>query len=108
RLIEWIELNRMFGVEYFFFYNFSIGSKVEKVLEYYVKQNLATIIQWKLPIEVNERTDASDIHYYGQLTAMNDCITRSRLTSHFVLNIDIDEFIVPIRRQTFYQLFTDI
>ncbi|ESN93436.1 hypothetical protein HELRODRAFT_180975 [Helobdella robusta] len=108
RMLEWIELNRMFGVEYFFFYNFSTGSKVEKVLNYYVNENLATIIQWKLPVKVDERTGASDVHYYGQLTALNDCLMRSRLTSHFVVNIDLDEFIVPTKDRTFYQLFTDV
>ncbi|XP_060579920.1 uncharacterized protein LOC132736735 [Ruditapes philippinarum] len=97
-LVEWIELNRILGAEKFIIYNHSSASNVKDVLEYYSKQGYVEVIQWQLPIPVDifpvSKTQA-EIHYFGQVAALNDCLYRSKRHSEFIVNIDLDEIIVP-------------
>lgn len=45
-----------------------------------------------------------DIHYYGQLTTLNDCVYRHMYQSRYVLLNDIDELIAPYQHQTLPQM----
>lgn len=97
-LVEWIELNRILGADKFTVYNHSIASNVLRVLDYYTKRGVVEIFQWNLPISVpNVRGDKipSEIHYFGQVVALNDCLYRNKKFSKFVVNVDLDEFIIP-------------
>ena len=51
--------------------NLQVGPEVELVLQHYVKQGLATVLPWQLPLksQVKVRTEA-------QFTALNDCNLR--------------------------------
>ena len=88
RLVEWIEMNRILGVEFFVFYNYFITNDDLKILSYYTKQGLAEVLPWTLLMKHN-------IHYYAQLAAINDCIFRHRSTTELVAIFDLDEFIIP-------------
>ena len=95
-LVEWIELNRILGAEKFTIYNISTSINVDKVLEYYSKRGLVEIVQWRLPIRVSKFPgDRSDIHYFGQTAALNDCLFRTKRDSEYMVNVDLDEFIIP-------------
>lgn len=97
-LVEWFELNKVLGAEKFVVYNCSIAQNVDHILRLYSGWGLVDVIQWKLPMKVkttqNEHT-SDEIHYYGQLAALQDCLYRNRHISEFVVNIDLDEFIIP-------------
>lgn len=97
-LVEWIELNRILGADHFVFYNYSIAINVRLVLNWYSEQGLVEVIQWKLPMYVDKpygNTSEIDIHYFGQVAALNDCLMRSKDKSEYIVNIDLDEFIIP-------------
>lgn len=98
-LVEWIELNRIMGAQKFIIYNYSSASNVENVLDFYSVLNIVEVVQWRLPMEVQIYTSAGvkggQIYYFGQLAALNDCLYRQKYYSEFVVNIDLDEFIVP-------------
>ncbi|XP_060567205.1 uncharacterized protein LOC132725993 [Ruditapes philippinarum] len=95
-LVEWIELNRILGAEKFTIYNISTSINVDKVLEYYSKRGLVEIVQWRLPMRVSKCPgDQSDIHYFGQTAALNDCLFRTKRDSEYLVNVDLDEFIIP-------------
>ncbi|KAL4224748.1 hypothetical protein ACF0H5_015445 [Mactra antiquata] len=99
QLIEWIEMNRIYGAKKFVIYNHSSNSEVGKVLDFYSKRGIAEVVQWNLPIKTQTVTSQgfqkANIHYYGQEAAINDCLYREKQYSEFVVNIDLDEFIVP-------------
>lgn len=44
-----------------------------------------------------------DLHYYGQIPALNDCVYRNMYRSRYVAMIDTDELILPqtVNRWTF-------
>ena len=97
-LIEWIELNRILGVDFFTLYNHTTGPAVDKVLNYYSIQGILEVIPWQLPMGVDTWPRAStpvEIHYFGQLAASNDCLRRNRNRTKYLLVIDLDEFIIP-------------
>ncbi|KAJ8680224.1 hypothetical protein QAD02_016011 [Eretmocerus hayati] len=102
-LIEFIEFYWMMGVDHFTIYNSSASENVSLVLEYYKKLGILTVIQWQLPpIYKFERT----LRYNGIFAAMNDCLYRSSFIGgyKYIVNVDLDEFIVPRRYSNYPQL----
>lgn len=96
-LVEWIELNRILGAEKFTVYNYSSAPNIAQVLEYYSKQGLVEIVQWQIPLVVDTwpKKSTPEIHYFGQLAMLQDCLYRNKQESEYVVNIDLDEFIIP-------------
>jgi len=96
-LVEWIELNRLLGAEMFTIYNYSSAYNVQKVLEYYSKRGIAEVVDWKIPLRLltNDKKSKPEIHYYGQVVQLQECLFRNKHESEFVINVDLDEFIVP-------------
>ena len=91
-LIEFLELSQILGASYFTFYDFEISKNVRNVLNYYEDKGLVQVLSWKLPY-IKE----SDVHYYGQILAMEDCLLRSMNHLDFVAFNDLDEYIVPLQ-----------
>ncbi|XP_045194660.2 uncharacterized protein LOC123550296 [Mercenaria mercenaria] len=97
-LVEWIEFNKILGAEKFVVYNYSSASNVEEVFEYYSKRKLTEVVQWRLPMGAHtfSRTNNPiEMNYFGQTAALNDCLFRNKQFSEFVVNLDLDEFLVP-------------
>ncbi|KAK3086600.1 hypothetical protein FSP39_020915 [Pinctada imbricata] len=104
-LVEMIELNRILGADYFFFYNYSASPNIDKVLEHYSNRGLVKIIQWRLPFPVTiVNMTTEEIHYYGQLAVINDCVYRNKGATSFVVNQDIDEFIIPRKQNNWNRM----
>ena len=103
RFIEFIELNRIFGVQHFIFYNYNIqNQKILKLLDFYSNHALVTLIDWKLPSKILK----NHIWYNGQLSAHNDCLYRGMSLTKYLAVIDIDEYIVPHNsKRTFHESF---
>ena len=89
QLIEWIEMNRILGADYFVFYNYPVSETDKKILSYYSKRGIAEVNQWDIPL------GEGSVHYNGQIAAINDCILRHRDKTDFVAVLDLDEFIFP-------------
>ena len=88
-LTEWIEFNRILGVEFFVFYTYRIKVADLTILQYYVNQGLAEIHPWK-PLPKRR------MHFYfAQMAAINDCVMRHRTNTEFIAIFDLDEFIIP-------------
>ena len=96
-LVEWIEMNRMLGADYFTFYNHSTGRNVESVLKLYADKGLVNVVQWPLPMKVDHWPPAGkpEVHYFAQLASLNDCVYRNLHRSKYVVFEDLDEIIVP-------------
>ena len=91
QFVEFVEIHRILGFQHFIFYvERLLNPEIFKVLSYYQKLNIVTVIEWHLPIN-----GKLDIWYNGQLNAHNDCMYRAMSLSKYVAVIDIDEAIVP-------------
>ena len=99
KLVENIEVNRLFGAKHFMFYNYSSGPSVGKILRSYAKDGVAEIIKWNLPLKIK-----SNIHYFGQLMAINDCLYRLSSKVGYILFADLDEIAVPRKHENWNRL----
>lgn len=99
QLVEMIEVNRMFGAQRFVFYNHTTGTDILPYLRSYQEDGLVEVIPWQLPVTSDPWPDdpkiVPEVHYYGQLAALNDCLYRNMLVSRFVVFTDLDELVVP-------------
>lgn len=112
QLVEMVEVNRLFGAQRFVFYNYSTGNQLEPYLRWYEARAVLQVIPWHPPVVVDVWPEdpkvEPEIHYFGQLAALNDCLYRSMLSSRFVVFTDLDELIVPRRNDTWLQMLSSI
>ncbi|KAL3860063.1 hypothetical protein ACJMK2_010232 [Sinanodonta woodiana] len=97
-IVEWLELNIILGADYFLIYNYSSAFNIRKVMKIYSDRGLVEVIQWPLPMHVDTWPPSDkipEVTYFGQIAALNDCLYRSRPYTKFLINVDIDEFIIP-------------
>ncbi|CAH0563496.1 unnamed protein product [Brassicogethes aeneus] len=99
QLLEFIELNRLMGVEHFTFYNHTLGPQVDCILRDYVKRGIVTLLPWQL-----DMISQKEIRTEGLFAALNDCLYRSMYKFSHVLFIDLDEYIVPNYNNTLPEL----
>ena len=103
QLVQYIEVNSVFGADNFIFYNYSSSHVINPYLDYYTSIGKVTVIQWKLPV-YGERGKGSQIRYYGRMISVNDCILRAMLTSRYVVSLDPDEVLVPLKKPDWLSL----
>lgn len=95
--VQWVEINRLLGVDKFVVYDFSVGPNIEQVLKYYSGQGLLEVVQWKPPMVVERLPPYNrsvQLDKYGETAALNDCLFRNKRHSKFVSNIGVNEFII--------------
>ena len=103
-LIQYFELNRILGADYFIVYNHSqYDRKNNELLNYYQQLGFVEIVQWKLPALV-EQEDA--VWYKAQLLMLQDCVYRNKGISKYVATTDLDEFIIPLNSQNWTELLS--
>jgi len=105
-LVEMIEVNSLFGIDKFVLYNLSSGGNIDKYVRYYVETGKLSIIQW--PIFNNTSIETTDIHYNGQLAAINDCLYRHLDTTRYITFLDLDEFLVTRTGNNLMQMIEKI
>ena len=88
-LVQWLELNKILGVNHFFVYNYSTVGNTDVILNHYANEGWLKVIPWHIP--------NSDLHNYGQMAMINDCLFRNYKSSKYIINTDMDEYIVPRR-----------
>ncbi|KAH9359561.1 hypothetical protein HPB48_004474 [Haemaphysalis longicornis] len=94
-LAEFVEFHRIVGVEHFFFYNHSIGSNAERLLQVYKEQGVVTSRPWNLDIKSQK-----EIRTEGLFASLNDCVYRCMHHFDYALVLDLDEFAVPRKDDT--------
>ncbi|XP_076245137.1 uncharacterized protein LOC143185776 [Calliopsis andreniformis] len=115
RIVAFVELHRILGAQLFYFYVFNVHENVLRVLRLYERSN---VIRWfnltlpgDLPNEKNARRRllSEDIWIKRRLELIpyNHCFYDNLHRSEFVLPIDIDEAIVPVRRRNWHELLLD-
>jgi len=102
----------MFGADQFVFYNHSTGSHVTQHLLRYMDEGVVrAFVPWRVPVAVDawppDPKEEPDIHYFGQLAALNDCLYRVMFRARFVVMVDLDEVLVPRRRTQWRPMLED-
>ncbi|XP_041956268.1 uncharacterized protein LOC121715037 [Alosa sapidissima] len=105
-----MEVYKLIGVQRVVIYNTSSGPDVEKVLRYYSREGMLEVVPWPIDKFLTPSTGwrydlhHGDIHYYGQLTTLNECIYRYMYQSKYLLLNDFDEIIMPYKHASLEKL----
>ncbi|KAF3701033.1 Beta-1,4-galactosyltransferase galt-1 [Channa argus] len=105
-----LEIYRLLGVNRVVVYNTSSGPDLDRLLRSYNHGGFLEVVPW--PIDQYLRPSSGwlfsqyggDLHYFGQLTTLNECIYRSMDRSRYVLLNDIDEIIMPYQHNNLMSL----
>ncbi|KAM8796524.1 uncharacterized protein ACNFOS_009842 [Eudromia elegans] len=103
QFIQSVEMYKILGVQKVVIYKNSCSQLMEKVLKFYIEEGTVEIIHWPINSHLKVSTkwhftqDGTHIGYYGQITALNDCVYRNMLRSKFVVLNDADEIILPLK-----------
>ncbi|XP_023273603.1 uncharacterized protein LOC111663564, partial [Seriola lalandi dorsalis] len=96
-----LEMYRLLGVDRVVIYNTSCGPDLDRLLQSYSQEGFVEMVPWPINEYLTPSTGwlfskyGGDVHYFGQLTTLNECIYRSMTRSRYVLLNDIDEIIMP-------------
>ena len=91
QLTEMIEVSRMFGVDRFVFYNFSISGHMNKYLHHYIEKGIVILLSWNISSLTSYVVNDWNPSYYGQQAAQTDCFYRNMDVSRYISFTDIDE-----------------
>ena len=89
-LKEWIEYHLLIGVDHFYLYNNNSEDNYIEVLADYIKKGSVTLIDWP--------------YNQAQMQAYCDCIEKYKSDSNWIGFIDIDEFVVPRKQNSIYDV----
>lgn len=113
-LIQAMEMFKLLGVQRVAIYKSSCDSDTQKVLDYYVKMGFVELIPWTvedyIKVSMGWQKDKSpgELHYHGQVPALNDCVHRYMYQSHYVALQDLDELILPLNVRTWTELLLEL
>ncbi|KAM4624695.1 uncharacterized protein ACJ7VT_003238 isoform 1-T3 [Polymixia lowei] len=105
-----LEMYRLLGVDRVVVYNTSCGPDLDRLLHSYSQEGFVEMVPWPIDHFLNpspgwlHSEHGGDLHYYGQLTTLNECTYRYMDRSRYVLLNDIDEIIVPYQHDSLIPL----
>ncbi|XP_029027872.1 uncharacterized protein LOC114868445 [Betta splendens] len=101
QMVQSLEMLQLLGVDRVVIYKSSCNADTQRVLDYYVHKGLVELVSWPLSRLMNVSRSwlpsysPGDIHYFGQIPALNDCVYRYMYQSRYVALHDLDELILP-------------
>ncbi|CAG0895837.1 unnamed protein product [Darwinula stevensoni] len=99
--LEFLEFYGLMGVSEFRFYVYSVGRRMNCLLQSYQKEGIATVVQWNMPYEESETFSGA------QVAASNDCVYSFRGVHKYGIIVDVDEFLVPRVHESLWDLMED-
>ncbi|KAM3616564.1 uncharacterized protein V6R79_020008 [Siganus canaliculatus] len=101
QLVQSLEMLQLLGVNRVVVYETSSSAQTQRILDYYTHKGLLEVIPWSLTRFLNvsrgwvPKDDAGDLHYFGQVPALNDCLYRYMYRTQYLALHDVDELILP-------------
>ncbi|XP_031719291.1 uncharacterized protein LOC116392214 [Anarrhichthys ocellatus] len=101
QLVQSLEMLQLLGVNRVVVYKTSSSPETQRILDYYTHKGLVEVIPWSLSRFLNVSRGwlpshgPGDLHYFGQIPALNDCVYRYMYQSRYVALHDMDELILP-------------
>ncbi|XP_024133628.1 uncharacterized protein LOC112149878 [Oryzias melastigma] len=109
-----LEMYRLLGVNRVVIYNTSCGPELNRLLKFYSQEGFVEMVPWPIDKYLNPSRGwnfaehGGDLHYFGQITTLNECIYRSMERSRYVLLNDIDEIIMPYKHDNLNSLMDSL
>ena len=87
---DWLAYHKFLGVQHVFIYDNSDKTTLPRTTRHYVEKGFLTIIPWA------HQHSSNKTYLEVQIASENDCMWRNRHTSHWIIKIDVDEFLQPM------------
>ncbi|KAK2848327.1 hypothetical protein Q7C36_010009 [Tachysurus vachellii] len=113
-LVQAMEMFKILGVQKVAIYKTNCSNVIQKVLDYYISQDFVELIPWSVSSYINvsrgwrKWKSLGELHYFGQIAALNDCLYRYMYKSHYVALQDLDEFILPLNLNNWTELLPEL
>ncbi|XP_044209520.1 uncharacterized protein si:zfos-464b6.2 isoform X1 [Thunnus albacares] len=110
QMVQSLEMMRLLGVDRVVVYKSSCSPETQRVLDYYTKKGLIEVIPWTIARYLKPSQGwlpshgPGDLHYYGQIAALTDCLYRYMYQTRYVALQDIDELILPQSVNSWFEL----
>uniref|UniRef100_A0A672H6E0 Glycosyltransferase family 92 protein n=1 Tax=Salarias fasciatus TaxID=181472 RepID=A0A672H6E0_SALFA len=101
QLVQSLEMMRLLGVNRVVVYKTSCSPETQRLLDHYTQQGFLEVVSWTLSRHVNVSRGwlplhgPGDLHYMGQIPALNDCLYRYMYQTRYLALQDMDELILP-------------
>ena len=107
-LIEWFEINRMFGVTEFYLINANLqkSQRIDNILKYYQDQKLVKQTETFYEHQVLA-SNSQEVKIFKSVT-LNDCVYTNMYRYRYIVIIDLDEILVPLNAQTYSNLVQSV
>nr|XP_046244256.1 uncharacterized protein LOC124058765 [Scatophagus argus] len=105
---------QLLGVNRVVIYKTSNSPETQRILDYYTHKGLVEVIPWPMTrfLHVSRswlpQYDPGDIHYFGQIPALNDCLYRYMYQSRYIALQDVDELILPQSANSWLELLPQL
>lgn len=100
-VIEWIEINKILGVDIIDMYIDKLSNDTEEVLQYY--RNTGYVRLFSVPIR-NKRNRSLWQRRRDHIVTYNDCLYRNIMDTEFIIPLDVDEIILPKNSENLSEL----
>ena len=87
KIAEFIEMQLALGAHHVTMYFMDVPENFQLVLREYLENDQLVAVKWK-PVE---------LHYYGQMLVIHDCLYRNMNRAKYLAFIDLDELILPMQ-----------
>ncbi|XP_035710762.1 uncharacterized protein LOC118436544 [Folsomia candida] len=114
KLVQWVEMLRILGVDGIHFHVFQVDPATEKVLNHYQANGLATV----RPVTIAGEMDSNSTTEYlekniaqawkQELIAYNECFLSNMYKYRYIALLDVDEIILPKLSEDWYGLIEDL
>ena len=98
-LPEWMEMQRIMGVDKVFVYNVSMNADASLVFSHYARQGF---------VEILSHHPIHDETYMPVSMGLTDCMYRNRFMYDYVLTLDMDEFIFSENFNTYQEIIAEL
>lgn len=97
QIVEWIEILSLLGADKFFIYVINIHPNMMRTLEYYEKIGKVQVEKITEPEGVPTRKESVTQWLQNEMTSLNDCMYKNMYAYDFLLPLDIDEIVMPVK-----------
>lgn len=97
QVVEWIEILSLLGADKFFIYVINIHPNLMRTLKYYEKMGKVKVEMITEPPGVPTRNESLFQWLQNEMASLNDCLYKNMYAYDFLLSVDIDEIVLPVR-----------
>ena len=105
---EWLEYHRLIGVDKFIIYDNNSTDNLKEILRPYIDAGVVDYIFYPKTQAEFEKKKKKAEYWAFQAYAYNDAIKKYRNKSKWIGFIDIDEFIVPVKKDNLIDVINEI